>query len=106
MRRGTTPVHTFKPKSKATGEALDLRSAAVVYLTYKQDGQIKVEKTKDEMEITEDSVRVKLSQQDTLSFSTIGDVEIQFRVRYPDGSAPASKVLKIPVAKILKEGII
>ena len=106
MRRGTTPVHTFKPKSKETGEPLDLRSAEVVYLTYKQDGRVRVEKTKDEMEITEDRVRVELSQQDTLAFSTIGDVEIQCRARYPDGSPPASKVLKTTVAKILKEGII
>ena len=106
MRRGTTPVHTFKPKSKETGEPLDLRSAAVVYLTYKQDGRVKVEKNKEEMEITEDRIRVELSQQDTLAFSTIGDVEIQCRARYPDGSAPASKILRIPVSKILKEGII
>ena len=69
-------------------------------------GRLQLGKTKDEMEITEDRVRVELSQQDTLAFSTIGDVEIQCRARYPDGSAPASKVLKTSVAKILKEGII
>lgn len=106
MRRGTTPVHTFKPKSKETGDPLDLRSAAVVYISYKQDGQIKVEKTKEEMEITEDTIRLELSQQDTLAFSTIGEVEIQCRARYPDGSAPASVIKRVPVAKILKEGII
>ena len=99
MRRGTTPTHKFKVP-------IDLRSAVKVYITYKQGNQVKVEKTKDDMEITEDQITLQLTQEDTLAFSTIGDVEIQCRARYADGAAPASNIKKVPVCKILKEGII
>lgn len=99
MRRGTTPTHTFKVP-------LDFRSAQVVYITYKQEGQAKLEKSKEDMEITEDKIVLELTQQDTLAFSTIGDVEIQLRARFADGSAPASQIIKVPVCKILKEGVI
>ena len=105
MRRGTTPTHKFKTKTKA-GEAIDMRSAEVVYMTYKQGGQVKLEKTKDDMEITEEEISIHLSQADTLAFSTVGDVEIECRARFPDSEAIASCILKIPVCKILKEGII
>ena len=43
-RRGTTPTHTFKPKTKA-GEPVDLTSAQVVYMTYKQNDRVVFEKT-------------------------------------------------------------
>ena len=105
MRRGTTPIHKFKTTTTA-GETIDMRSAEVVYMTYKQDGQVKLEKTKDDMEITEDEITIHLSQADTLGFSTIGEVEIECRARFMDDEAIASCILKIPVQKILKEGII
>lgn len=99
MRRGTTPTHIFKVP-------VDLRPAEVVYMTYKQDGQTKVEKSKDDMEITEEEIRLDLTQEETLGFSTIGDVEIECRARYADGKAIASCIVKVPVCKILKEGMI
>ena len=105
MRRGTTPIHTFKLKTKQ-GETLDLRSADVVYMTYKQAGKTIIEKTKDDMEITEDKVVINLSQTDTLAFSTISDVEVECRARFADEQAIASCIKKIPVCKILKEGVI
>lgn len=99
MRRGTTPTHKFKVP-------IDLTEADEVYMTYKQDGTVKVEKTREDMEITAEEITLQLSQTDTLSFSTIGDVEIQCRAKFLDGSAVASCVKKIPVCKILKEGVI
>lgn len=105
MRRGTTPIHTFKPKTKE-GEAIDLTSAQVVYMTYKQGGEIIVEKTKGDMEITEDTITINLTQEDTLAFSTVGDVEIECRARYADQQAIASCIIKTSARKILKEGVI
>lgn len=99
MRRGTTPTHKFKVP-------IDLTEAAEVYMTYKQEGRVKVEKTIEEMTITEEEITLELSQTDTLAFSTVADVEIQCRARFRDGSAVASCVKKIPVCKILKEGVI
>ena len=97
MRRGTTPTHTFSVD-------VDLTAAEVIYLTYKQTGKVLVEKTKDDLTITEDQVEVKLTQEETLSFREIGDVDIQFRARFPDGTAIASNIMTADADKILKDG--
>ena len=99
MRRGTTPKHIFKTD-------IDLRDAEVIYLTYKQGGKTVLTKEISDMEITKDDVTVYLSQPDTLMFSTRGDVDIQIRVRFPDGSAIASNIIGTKVNAILKEGVI
>ena len=99
MRRGTTPTHVFKVP-------VDLTNAEVVYMTYKQDDRKIVEKTKDDMDITEDQITLTLTQADTLAFADNKEVKIQCRARYPDGKAIGSKVKKVPACEILKEGII
>lgn len=97
MRRGTTPTHTFTTD-------VDLTGATVLYLTYKQNGRIKVEKTIDDVTINPDSVQVTLTQKETLSFDDEGDVRIQIRARFPDDSAVASNIIKTTAQIILKEG--
>lgn len=104
-RRGTTPTHIFTPKTR-TGEPVDLTSAQVVYMTYKQNGRIAFEKTKDEMEITEDTITINLTQEDTLALCDRFEVEIECRARYADQQAIASCIIKTSVNKILKEGVI
>lgn len=111
MRRGTTPTNKFKTTTDVTGmEAL--------YITYRQEGRTIIEKSLSEIEIYEEVKTVgdeeetiyvmetKLSQADTLALSSIGDVEIQVRGKYGDGSVIACQVIKVPVCRILKEGII
>lgn len=97
MRRGTTPTHTFTTD-------VDLTGASVLYLTYKQNGRIKVEKTIDDVTINPESVQVTLTQKETLAFDDEGDVRIQIRARFPDGSAVASNIIKTTAQIILKEG--
>lgn len=107
MRRGTTPKNYFRTE-------LDITGMDVLYITYKQGGQKVIEKSKEDIIITQETVEertiyvaeVELSQEDTLALSTIGDVEIQIRGRYPDGSTIASNIIKSKVCGILKEGII
>ena len=100
MRRGTTPTHKFKVP-------IDLTSAEVIYMTYKQPGGERlIEKETQDMQISEKEILIDLTQADTLALSTIGEVEIQCRARYPDGKAVASQIIKVPVKKILKEGVI
>lgn len=100
MRRGTTPTHKFTVP-------VDLRTAESVFITYKQpSGSRIIEKAKADMEISETEIIIELTQEDTLALSTIGNVEIQCRAKYPDGKAIASQIISVPVKKILKEGII
>lgn len=99
MRRGTTPTHTFKTP-------IDLTGVSEIFMTYAQSGRKVLEKTKDDIEITAEELKITLTQTDTLAFSTIGDVEIQCRAKFPDGSVVASQIIKTQACKILKEGVI
>lgn len=104
MRRGTTPTHIFKTK-------VDLTQASEMFITYKQNSEIKVEKTIGDITIEVDeeqltTLTTTLTQAETLTFSTLGSVEIQVRVKFPDGKALASNIIKRPAGAILKEGII
>lgn len=111
MRRGTTPTNKFKTQTDVTG-------MAALFITYKQDGEIKIEKSLPDIDIYEEVktvgeeevtiyvMEVKLTQEDTLALSTISDVEIQVRGKYTDGTVIACQVIQVPVSRILKEGII
>lgn len=99
MRRGTTPTHIFTTD-------VDLTDAVVIYITYKQGGQTVLEKTVDALTVTETQITTKLTQEETLAFSINGQVEIQIRARFEDGSAIASQVMRTTANVILKEGVI
>lgn len=99
MYRGTTPIHKFAfefPK-----ETVD-----VIYITYKQNGQLRIEKSKEEITFEEGYILVKLSQEETLKFTEIGPVEIQIRFTDMSENAYASNVITTRVDRILKEGVI
>ena len=98
MRRGTTPANVFMVD-------VDLRDAVKLYVTYKQGGKTIIEKTIDDVEITEESVSVELTQADTLKFKN-GEVQMQIRARLPDGTALASDIMTASVSAILKDGAI
>ena len=99
MIRGTTPTHIFTTD-------IDLRGAAVLFLTYKQNQAKVLEKNIEDVTIEEDKITVTLTQQETLMFNTTMRVEMQIRVRFPDGSALASDIMHAPVERILKGGVI
>ena len=98
MRRGTTPTNTFTVD-------VDLRQATALYVTYKQNSRVILEKTLADATITETSVAVTLTQEDTLAFAQ-GSVHIQIRAKYSDGAAIASNIIVAPVDQILKDGVI
>ena len=96
MKRGTTPINTFKTN-------IDL-SGATVFVTYTQRGRIILEKTGADLEISEDAVITRLTQRDTLGFDAIQKVSIQIRYVFPDGTAGASNIMTADVGEILKDG--
>lgn len=97
MIRGTTPTHVFETD-------VDISDAVVLYVTYKQ-GNVIVEKTKEDCEVTSNSISVKLTQKDTLLFK-VGNykTEVQIRARFEDGTAVASNAIPLDVSPILKRG--
>ena len=98
MIRGTTPTHIFQ-----TGA--DLSEAAVVYVTYAQNGKTVIEKSlEDGLTVEGSKITMKMTQADTLSLSPNYQVYIQIRARFEDGSAYATKKIKRDVEDILKDG--
>lgn len=97
MRRGTTPTNEFEVN-------VDLRGTTV-WLTYTQNERIVVDCTNDRLTITEASIKCTLTQEETLAL-TEGIVEIQARYITEEGVADASDIIKVPVGKILKGGVI
>jgi len=97
--RGTTPTNTFSVD-------IDLRDAEVIWLTYKQNSKIIIQKEKEDLEIEEDEVVTHLTQEETLALKDSAPVRMQFRVRYADGNAIKSNIITATVEEILKDGII
>ena len=95
MRRGSTPTNTFSVD-------IDLRDATI-FVDYEQKGQIVLEKTGDDLTVTEDSITLELTQADTLKFQP-GAVLIQIRYVFPDGSADASNIISTTFERIIKDG--
>lgn len=61
MHRGTTPINIFRTD-------VDLTNASVLFITYKQNGKVVLEKTIDDVSIHGEMVEVRLSQRETLLF--------------------------------------
>lgn len=99
MRRGTTPTLKIKVKGIA------ITQLKTVYITIRQ-GQKELTKTNNDIEIEDGNViSVFLSQEDTLKFFG-GHVDIQLRAVTCNGVAVASDIKRIPIGRILKEGVI
>lgn len=99
MTPGATPTHTFNlPIS--TDEIAALR------ITYEQDGKILFQKKKDECELKDKQVKVKLSQEETLLFDSNVIVRIQLKGRTTGDDVIISKVIKKPTNIVLDKEVI
>lgn len=99
VAKGTTPTFTLT----FSDENLDLTQAVHVIATFR--GAKTVEKSKTDLEISEKSVSVYLTQQETLALSQ-GDVLIQLNWTYQDGKRSASDIVKYSFSDNLLERII
>lgn len=97
MRRGTTPTNTFSSDVDLTG--------ATVFVDYEQKNRIIIEKTGDDLTVTSEAVTLELTQEDTLAFRP-GEVLIQIRAVFPDGTAIASNIIRTTAERIIKDGVI
>lgn len=100
MRRGTTPTLVFTVEP-----VLDLSTLAEAWLTIYQAGEVAT-KTLPELTQTENGFQVTLTQEETLRLCAGAGCRIQLRAVTGQGAALASNILRVPVAGILKDGII
>ena len=100
MRRGTTPTLVF-----TVDPVLDLSTLAEAWLTIYQAGEVAT-KTLPDLTQTEAGFSVTLTQEETLRLCAGAGCRIQLRAATGQGAALASNILRVPVAGILKDGII
>ena len=99
MRRGTTPAITLTVDYDVT--------AWTVYVTLKNGGNVlTLENDALTMEYanSKTTIAFSLTQEQTLAFS-VGTCEVQVRAIH-DGTAIATNIQKLDVARILKDGVI
>lgn len=99
MIRGTTPTICFKLP-------FDDGQIAELWLTISQRGQEVLTKEKPDMTYDGEKYSIKLTQEDTLKLDDDQYAEIQLRIRTASGDAIASRVKRIAVEEILKDGVI
>lgn len=97
-KRGSTPINVFKVNVDLTD--------ATVFVTYSQSGNVIIEKTGEDLIITEDTITTNLTQEDTLKLDSSYLVEMQIRYVKSNGTADCSNIVTASVGKILKDGII
>lgn len=101
MTRGTTPTFLIKVNSD-----LDLSTVSKLWITFEQNNIEKTFNLEDvEVNASEKTISVFMSQEDTLEFAT-GYALLQIRGLTADEKAFASKVKRVDIERILKEGVI
>ena len=99
MIRGTTPTHTFN-------FPFDASLIDKIKISYAQDGNVVLTKEKDDCILLGNSVLVRLTQEETLSFNARYKVQIQVRVLTTQGDSLASKIYERSMEDILEEGVL
>lgn len=96
MYRGTTPINVFRTD-------VDLENASVLFVSYKQNGKVVLEKSLEDVSVKKTLVTVNLTQKETLLFQD-GIVTIQIRAKFPDNTAIASNLIRTTAEEIVKDG--
>lgn len=96
MYRGTTPTNVFRTD-------VDLENASVLFVSYKQNGKVVLEKSLEDVSVKKTLVTVNLTQKETLLFQD-GIVTIQIRAKFLDNTAIASNLIRTTAEEIVKDG--
>lgn len=99
MIRGTTPTHIFNLP-------IDTSIIKEVRITYVQYSKIIVEKTERDVAMSDQTIRFKLTQEETLRFAKSTPVRVQLKVLTTDNTVLASPIRDIPVDDILNEEVL
>lgn len=98
MIRGTTPTHQFTL-------SVDTKLLRKVKIVYAQDDEVIVEKDTDDCVLDGNTVKVKLTQEDTFKFDHKKLVQIQVRAVTNDNDAVATTVMCTSVEKCLDDEV-
>lgn len=99
MKRGTTPTHTFTLP-------FDTSLLSVVRVIYAQLCKTVLVKTGEDLDLSGNTVTVRLSQEDTLLFNCSHPVEIQIRVATAAKDVLNSDIMRVPVGRCLESVVL
>lgn len=97
--RGTTPDITFNLP-------FDVSTINNVEVYFAQNDELLLEKGYDDCTMSDSTLVVPLTQEDTLKFDFEEKLQIQVRFMFTDGSVDATDIVKGKVGQILKDGVI
>ena len=99
MIRGTTPTHSF---------TTDLHTSLIkeVKITYAQADAVKFCKRTSDCTLTDYTIQITLTQEETLSLDCKQTVQVQIRVLTNDGQVKSTPVQAVPVEKCLDSEVL
>lgn len=97
--RGTT--HSFEFDMET-----DLSEVSVMWVTIAQNGIERVTKETEDVEIEGQTIKVNLTQEDTLALKPNRTAKIQIRILLNDGTAEITETIEREVHDCLKDGVI
>lgn len=99
MRRATTPTHTFT----LPFEASEIKALVI---SYEQCEKIVLEKRKNDVVLSGNTVSLTLKQEETNLFKCHHEIGIQMRVQLQDGNVLASDMATITVERVLNDEVL
>ena len=99
MRIGTTPTHTFILP-------FDTKTIQKVQIVYSQNDQIVLEKCVEDCTLKENTVCVKLTQEETFLFKSKCSVKVQLRVMTTGGDVISSDVMCVCCDECLSDEVL
>lgn len=105
MRRGTTPTLKFSLYNK-DGSVFDTALVERIRVSFAQKGNLVMEKDSDDCKLTDNIVRVTLTQEETLLFDYNAFVEMQLKIKTQGERVVATSPIRVACGKILCEEII
>ena len=99
MFRGTTPTLKFELPFAAD-------TIADGFISIAQSRRVVIDKPISDWIISGNTIKVTLTQEETLNLVVSNTTEIQLRVKLADGTALASEIFTVSTERILKDGVI
>lgn len=101
MIRGTTPTHRFVLDSD-----VDMSTIADVRVSYGQHNQEIFCKTLEDITIDDHTIITTLTQEESLSFNAMYEVQIQLRILLTDGRVRSTNTIIKSVGDTLNEEVL
>ena len=98
MHRGTTPTHTFTLP-------FDTSIVSQARIVYSQLCCVVLVKTGEDLVMEGNTIRVRLTQEETLAFNCSHPVEIQLRILTMAGDVQNSDIVKVSVKRCLENEV-